>query len=74
MSITKTQNSQIRAHLLFGWHITPGEALRRFGCMRLAARIHDLRGLGMAIDSRWIERRRGGKVVRFKEYFLGGQS
>lgn len=39
----KSQNNLIRAHLESGQSITALEALRRFGCLRLSGRIHDLR-------------------------------
>lgn len=38
-----TQLSQIRSYLLEGKYITPMDALRLFGCMRLSAYIHKLR-------------------------------
>lgn len=41
-----TQCSRIREHLHKGLTITSLEALRLYGCMRLASRIHDLRVYG----------------------------
>ena len=46
-----TQNESILAMLTTRW-VSPMEALRECGCMRLAARIHDLRGAGFTIDER----------------------
>lgn len=43
------QNKMIAAHLKSGKTITALEALQKFGCLRLAARIADLRKLGMKI-------------------------
>ena len=40
---TDSQCSAILEHLKKGLSITPLEALNRFGCFRLSARIHDLR-------------------------------
>lgn len=46
---TESQNKQILAHLEAGLTITPLEALKRYGCFRLGARIHDLRTKGHPI-------------------------
>ncbi|HAQ21135.1 MAG TPA: hypothetical protein DCR40_18160 [Prolixibacteraceae bacterium] len=62
----KSQNEQIRKHLEAGKKITPLEALEQFNCLRLGARIHNLKGMGMAICSELVER--NGK--RFAEYSL----
>lgn len=42
-SETESQCSKILGVLLDGGAITPLEALTKFGCFRLSARIHDLR-------------------------------
>lgn len=62
-----TQNAMILAHLRAGNEITPLEALEKFGCLRLAARISDLRATGQNIDSR-IHHGPNGK--RFAAYRL----
>lgn len=46
---TDTQATRILAALRQGEHVTPQDALRRFGCFRLAARIMELRGEGWDI-------------------------
>lgn len=46
-----TQNAAIRAHLEAGRSITPLDALALFGCLRLGARIYDLKQDGMKIVS-----------------------
>ena len=46
------QTEAILEYLQEGNPITPLEALREFGCMRLAARIADLKAKGYLIDSR----------------------
>ena len=61
-----SQNEQIRQHLEAGNSITPLEALSLFGCLRLGARIHNLKAAGMAICSRLVEQ--NGK--HFSEYSL----
>jgi hypothetical protein len=43
------QTEQIRKHLLKHNSITPLEALKKFRCMRLAARIRDLRADGFNV-------------------------
>jgi len=50
--------------------ITPLDALREFGCMRLSARILDLRKLGWNI--RTIKTTHNGK--RFARYILEGEN
>lgn len=53
-----------------GW-ITPLDALREFGCMRLAARIHDLKAQGhVIVDERVHTSNRYGDKVSFKQYRL----
>lgn len=48
-----TQCGQILAALKQGATITPIGALREFGCLRLAARICDLREAGHSIERSW---------------------
>ena len=51
--------------------ITPNEAKEVFGCMRLAARIADLRHQGYAIGRRTkTSKNRNGNTVSFAEYYL----
>lgn len=47
-----SQLKQIRHHLESGKSITPLQAQRLYGCMRLAARIHDLKAKGIAVISK----------------------
>ena len=61
-----TQSHLILKHLKKRKSITPLEALSRFGCFRLGARIYDLKRDGHVIETRMVERR--GK--RFAEYRL----
>jgi len=46
-----SQNKLIAKHLINGYTINPMEALKLYGCFRLAARINDLRNEGMEITS-----------------------
>lgn len=64
-----TQTAAILEALKQGSRLTPMDALRRFGCFRLAARIWDLRKAGYAIHERSVEV--GGAVV--SEYSMGEQ-
>ena len=59
----KSQQIRILNAIAQGW-LSPMDALRRFGCLRLAARICELREAGWQISDRWVER--DGK--RFKQY------
>ena len=46
-----SQIARIKAALLDGESLTPIDALARFGCFRLGARIYDLRQAGLPIES-----------------------
>lgn len=48
-----TQTETILAHLKAGGSITPIDALRDYGCFRLAARIKDLRDEGHPVEMTW---------------------
>jgi hypothetical protein len=62
----RSQNQRILQALKFGRKLTPMAALRLFGCMRLAARIYELRQQGYTIIADSIEV--NGK--RFRCYWL----
>jgi hypothetical protein len=62
----KTQNELILEHLRKGNSITPLDALNRFGCFRLGARIWDLRKQGHNIIEKTV--RNNGK--HFSMYWL----
>lgn len=63
---TKSQNKQVLAMLQRGRKITPLEALEKFGCFRLSARIGQLRDMGYHIITTIV--RKNGK--RFAQYSL----
>ena len=70
-----TQNEMIFNHLVEFGSITPMKAIEEYGCLRLAARISELKeGLkdtGMTIRTDMIQREnRFGKKVSFAEYTL----
>lgn len=50
-----TQCAKIKDWLLRGNKLTSLEALKLFGCMRLASRIHDLRESGLDIQKERIQ-------------------
>jgi hypothetical protein len=60
---TRTQNDEIRDYLLTGQEITALVALDRYGCFRLASRIHDLKQQGMDIVDRRVKTP-GGAVIK----------
>ena len=62
----QSQNACIAIWLKQGHTITPLEALNKFGCFRLGARIADLRKSGYKIDTKMVEQ--NGK--RFAQYRL----
>ena len=55
----QSQNKQIKAYLEEGNSITAIQALEKFGCFRLAARIKDLKETGMVIDKAMIANNEG---------------
>ena len=66
-----THSEQILEHLKSGKTITSLEALQEYGCLRLSARIYDLKARGHRIDSQMIDLPNG---KRCKEYRLEGKS
>jgi len=68
MEHTESQNKQILAHLKAGGTLTAYEALKVFGCMRLASRINDLKRANHIIGKEMITE--NGK--RFAEYSYVG--
>lgn len=67
---SQTQCQKILAFLQQGGRITSLSALNQFGCLRLSARIKDLRDEGYQISDRFIKVPSGKKV---KEYFINEQ-
>lgn len=66
-----TQNEMILDYLKDNRTITQAEAIERFGCYRLPARICDLRQMGHIIPKTMrTAYNRFGKQVRFAEYRL----
>lgn len=66
-----TQNEMILTHLQENGEITPLDAMREFGCMRLSARIADLRAQGYEIESNVkTTRNRYGHCTNYAVYSL----
>jgi hypothetical protein len=67
--MSDSQTESILRHLKAGHAISPLDALRRYGCMRLGARIWDLRQAGHRIERRLIDDGRR----RYAEYRMGAR-
>ena len=64
-----TQAGRILDYLRQGNRLTALEALERFQCFRLAARIHELRREGWQIDEQTVETPSGKRIA---EYWMEG--
>ena len=60
-----TQESRILSALEQGYRLTPLVALRRFGCLRLGARIYDLKRKGYRIEKRMVKTPSGAHVAEY---------
>lgn len=65
-----SQNQKILKYMKEHGQITPMDALKQFGCMRLAARVKELRNKGYNIESTTITNVREGKNVSYSSYYL----
>lgn len=63
---SKSQEQAILEYLQAGGVLTPLDALRMFGCMRLGARIWDLRQKGHHISMRVVETPSGKHVAEYR--------
>lgn len=64
---SRTQCNMIADYLQKGYSITSLEALEKFGCLRLASRVHDLKERGLNIGKKIITLPNNKRVC---EYFL----
>lgn len=65
------QNEMVLSYMKQFGSITPLDAMQDLGCMRLSARIKNLRDAGHPIGRRWRTcTNRFGNTVRFAEYFI----
>ena len=60
-----SQTDRILAYMLDGNSITPLEALNKFGCFRLGARIADIKARGYLVYSEFITTDTQKKVKRY---------
>ena len=61
-----SQRTEILAHLKKHGRITPMQALRSYGCFRLADVIYRLRGQGWPITTRMVENKNtGGQYAQY---------
>jgi hypothetical protein len=63
---TATQEAHIlEAMLIQGCRLTPLTAWRRYGCLRLGARIYDLKRKGFRINKRMVKTSGGAHVAEY---------
>ncbi|RPD86300.1 hypothetical protein EGK75_09270 [Neisseria weixii] len=62
MHQTEAQSKRILEYLQKGNSLTPLEALNMFGCMRLGARVYDLKNQGYAIVTEMVKDEKSGKT------------
>ncbi len=65
--MSATQTKWVHAQLIAGRRLTALDALKECGCLRLAARIGELRALGYPIESKIVQRH----SKRVAEYSAG---
>lgn len=63
---SNSQNARIAKYLLEGNSITPLDALNLFGCLRLGARIADLKERGLNIVTERVVTPNGKRVASYK--------
>ena len=61
-----SQNDDIESFLKKGRSITQVDALKLFGCFRLASRIYDLRERGLEIDAIPMMLKNGKRVTKYR--------
>lgn len=67
-----TQKDKILAYMRTYGAITPMDAMREFSCMRLGARIADLKREGYVIKTEMVgSRNQFGEVTHYASYSLG---
>jgi hypothetical protein len=69
-----TQCDMILRYMQETGSITPWEAMREFGCLRLGARIYDLKRRGVDVTRELVtDRNRYGKPVSYARYSVTQQ-
>lgn len=64
-----SQREAIAKHLKSGKSLTPLEALTKFRCLRLGARVWELKQQGAPIVKRMVEVGRGGSKKKVARYY-----
>lgn len=68
---TMTQCEKILQYIEETGSITPLDALREFGCMRLASRMCDIKKMGYAVKKEMeTGKNRNGEPVHYARYFI----
>lgn len=62
MTEKEAQSKRILEYLQKGNSLTPLEALKMFDCMRLGARVYDLKNQGHNIVTEMVKDRKSGKI------------
>ena len=66
-----TQNEMILNHLRENRSITPLEALHKYGCMRLGARVYDLKRMGFKIRKTVeVRKNAAGQEKHYARYWM----
>lgn len=69
-----SQSAQILDWMQKGNAITQLQAMRKFGCLRLSARIFDLRADGHEVERVTVKtKNRNGYTTQFAKYYLKGK-
>jgi hypothetical protein len=63
--MTVTQKNEIKFHLKMGFRITAVDALDKFGCFRLAARIKEIKDEGMEVEKVMVKTINGTHVAQY---------
>ena len=67
----QTQKAKILEYMKQGNSLTPLDALQKFSCFRLGARIYELKRMGYQIQSEMIKTDTGKYI---KKYWIGGKN
>jgi hypothetical protein len=72
MTTTESQERQLQQYMEAGNTVTGLEAMNLFGCMRLPARVADMKKNGVPVQDDWeYELDENGKVVKkWKKYWI----
>ena len=63
---SKSQKERIKEALMNGATITPLDALRRFGTMKLTTRVSELIQEGFPVQKEWVTTPSGKRVMSYK--------